>query len=619
MSRPTDDEQRERAEEWMLQTFGYRMRDYTRAHLSEPISVAVVEIDRVFKLGGVRELLHQWRSEDVLSNAGRKPYLDEAAALALILLQFRIGRYTLFSDMAKTVMSMSPRQREAIGIHHDDQDRLLYDRVAGAVLRLIALVDEFPGPKRKIPNREQFRDIISNREKYQEKCARNKQRMHTLFDAVLEGTWRMLPSDVRERWDGNVAEDATLVELLGKAGNPSSSNLDRDRHSINYDGTFYTRSGNHSAITPDDNAALKSNGKSSTAKVTDAKGRKWGVEAELVRIIPNADGTADFPLITIAGGAHKVGEIVGEGARLAQSLHDRGHRINHWVVDRLYSNGKPFEFQLPIRHLGGKLVFDYQEQTLGVMTHTANGFIMVSGRWFLDNLPNAHRECDAKMRIAENAYDAEKARVKKLILSSAEKAKKLAPAKRRYLQALKLYDDQLAEREKYMLKPKGKIAPDGTRRYLIPTDAPGYNTWKAKDKSHQGRTVSMELPTDEELAKSPRAGGIKDEQYYHFGTEAWRKAYALRNTVESANANAKRSQFEDLADPNKRSARGNTFTYIVIALALVAENLRQILTFFQQRLQSKGRFGSKTRHAADAYWQSPGEIAPPEVTPPPRR
>jgi hypothetical protein len=474
----------------MLHTFGYRMQDYSKAHLREPISVAVVEIDRVFRHGHIRELLQEWRSEDVKSNAGRKSYIDETAALALILLQFRTGRYTLFADMAKTVMTMSPRQRAAIGIRHDEQDRLLYDRIAGAVLRLIALVDEFPGAKRKIPTRDAFRDIIAHREKHKEKCARNKQRMHKLFDALLEGTWAMLPADIRERWDGNVAEDATLVELLGKAGNPSSTNLDRDRFSINYDGTFYARSGNHSAITPDDSAALKSAGKSSKAKVTSSKGRKWGVEAELVRIIPNADGSADFPLVTIAGGAHKVGEIIGEGARLAQSLHDRGHRINHWVVDRLYSNGKPFEFQLPIRHLGGKLVFDYQDKTLGVMTHTANGFVMVSGRWFLDNLPKAHRECDAKMRVAENLYDAEKTRVKKLHLSSAEKAKTLAPAKRQYLQALRLYDDQLAERERYMLKPKGKIAADGTRRYLVPTDAPGYSIWRAKRDSHQGKTVS---------------------------------------------------------------------------------------------------------------------------------
>ncbi|WP_255471465.1 hypothetical protein [Salinibacterium sp. dk2585] len=44
-----------------------------------------------------------------------------------------------------------------------------------------------------------------------------------------------------------------------------------------------------------------------------------------------------------------------------------------------------------------------------------------------------------------------------------------------------------------------------------------------------------------------------------------------------------------------------------------------MLTFFQQRLQAKGTFGSKTRYAADAYWQSPGHIDPPEVTAPQRR
>jgi hypothetical protein len=44
--------------------------------------------------------LRRRRSEDVLSNAGRKSYLDETTVLALILLQLRIGKVTLISDMA---------------------------------------------------------------------------------------------------------------------------------------------------------------------------------------------------------------------------------------------------------------------------------------------------------------------------------------------------------------------------------------------------------------------------------------------------------------------------------------------------------------------------------------
>ena len=48
----------------------------------------------------------------------------------------------------------------------------------------------------------------------------------------------------------------------------------------------------------------------------------------------------------------------------------------------------------------------------------------------------------------------------------------------------------------------------------------------------------------------------------------------MRNGVESANRNLKRTQFENIADPDLRAVRGNTFTHIVVTLAAVAENMR---------------------------------------------
>ena len=614
MSRPTKDAQFEQAENWMQHTFGYRMRDYAAAQLHSPISVAVVEVDRVFKHGRIQQRLRQWRQEDVLSNAGRKPYLDETAVLALILLQLRIGRYTLFSDLVRTVIKMSPTQRRAIGIKHDDNDLLLYDRIGGAVFRLMALVDEFPAPRKKTPDRDAYRAIVAKRDP--EKTERNRARMRELFNALLEGSWKMLPDEIRARWDGNVAQDATLVEMLGKAGNPSSNNLEEPRRSMNFDAGYYHHDGNHAAITAEDNKVLKTSGGNQGAKVIKKKNGIWGVEAELVRILPNMSGEKDqFPLCTIAAGAHIPGAIRGEGGRLATSLHERGHKLNHWVVDRAYPNGLPHDFHIVIRRLGGKLVFDYKGINLGVQTSTANGLIMVSGHWFLDNLPDLHRNSDIAMRNSENKYGAEMERIKALKLSSKEKSELRKPAAREFAQAQALYQKQLGQRARYMLKPKGQMAENGTRRYLIPTNAPGYAKWKAQEGAHQGTTVTMELPSPEQLARDPRRGGVKDEQYYHFGTPEFKRAYGLRNAIESANRNAKRSQFEDLADPNKRSARGNTFTYIIIALALVSENLRQAVSFFKRRLVFK-KLTSKITYAPSAFWQSEGYLPPPEVIPP---
>jgi hypothetical protein len=219
---------------------------------------------------------------------------------------------------------------------------------------------------------------------------------------------------------------------------------------------------------------------------------------------------------------------------------------------------------------------------------------------------------------AKDKYKTSMKQINRQSLSDKEKAKLKKQVVHDFTQAEQLYQKQVEQRAKYMLKPKGQLTPEGIRRYIIPTDAPGYAKWKAKTGSHQGTTVTMTLPTPEELEKDKRAGGAKDEQYYHFGTPEWKRVYGLRNTVESANRNAKRSQFEDLADPNKRSVHGNTFTYIVIALALVSENLRQIVSFFKRRLVLK-KLTSKTTYAPDSFWQSGGHVPPPEVTPPPLR
>jgi hypothetical protein len=66
-----------------------------------------------------------------------------------------------------------------------------------------------------------------------------------------------------------------------------------------------------------------------------------------VRMVANMTGdSGQFPLCTIAAGAHIPGAIIGEGARLATSIHQRGHRLNHWTVDRAYPSGLPYEFHI---------------------------------------------------------------------------------------------------------------------------------------------------------------------------------------------------------------------------------------------------------------------------------
>lgn len=566
------------------------MKDYLRSRQAAPVSVAVVDVDRVFKLSGARQLLRRWRAENAKSTAGRPAIHSADAALALILLQISLNRPTLIKQLGRTFLELSPRQRAVIGLgHHDRLDERVYDRVWAAIQRLINLVDEFPGRKDKILTEEEF--VVNLERRSPEKCQENRGRMFVLGNALMEGSRKLLPRELRDRSEGNFAIDATLVALGGKAGNPSSKNLEGGRWSINSDGGYYRRDGDHGAVTYADAKVL--NKTNPGAKVQGTKRTKsiWGVEIEIARMTKNhLETTASFPLLTTALSYHIPGEIIGEGLRMVESLNERGHKINLVIVDRAYSNGKYAEYAVPVRLLGGKNVFDYKIDQLGKQAFDPRGFILVSGSWFLDTLPQVLIDADRVFVTAKNNWKAIKTRTT---------ADDLV-----FEHATNLYRQQLARRAMSRLLAKGHMEQDWTRRYLIPIDSPDYAKWRAKPGSHQGKTVTMKRPVGND-ADHPNAGGLKHEQYFHYGTEEWRTAYAMRNVVESANRNLKRSQFENIADPDLRAVHGNTFTYIVVALAAVVENMRQILTFYKSEL-AIAIMTAKNNDMARTYWQSEG-------------
>lgn len=122
----------------------------------------------------------------------------------------------------------------------------------------------------------------------------------------------------------------------------------------------------------------------------------------------------------------------------------------------------------------------------------------------------------------------------------------------------------------------------------------------------------MKAPEKDIDGDKANAFGLKHEQYSDYGTPAWEAAYEMRNGVESANANLKRPQYEDIGDPKKRAVRGNTFTYIVVALAAVVENLRQILTFYTRKLAVE-MVTAKNKDRPTIFWQGdlPATSIPP--------
>ena len=139
------------------------------------------------------------------------------------------------------------------------------------------------------------------------------------------------------------------------------------------------------------------------------------------------------------------------------------------------------------------------------------------------------------------------------------------------------YEKQLVKRRKYRLKPKGRIKPDGTRQYIVPDTS---KILFAKPQRYTQKTVLIEA----DITADKNPGGLRREQHLEYGFDFWRKVYAKRNGVEALNRNVKRSQYEAIADADRRHVRGNTFTYVVVTVAVVCQNIRQILNFLKERL-----------------------------------
>jgi hypothetical protein len=90
------------------------MASYLAAEDSDPVSVAVVEVDRLFKKTSVDKLIDQWKREDAKSNAGAKEIITRATVLRLILLQLRLKRPTLVTELSNTFRRLSPTQRKIL-------------------------------------------------------------------------------------------------------------------------------------------------------------------------------------------------------------------------------------------------------------------------------------------------------------------------------------------------------------------------------------------------------------------------------------------------------------------------------------------------------------------------
>lgn len=286
----------------------------------------------------------------------------------------------------------------------------------------------------------------------------------------------------------------------------------------------------------------------------------------------------DFPLLINGVSAHRPGQLVGEAHKIFSSIKDRGYKAGYLLVDRAYPNGMPEDFHGPITMLGHKLVFDYRKDTLGI-TEPHKNFIQVEGQWYLNVMPDALINAYAVKLAVETE-------IKKALDAPKITKEQRAELKAKEDTAETIFRARMAQRRNYRLTPKGKPDTNGQQRYHMPNPANYVNVSKLTGQILPTITVkTVTIPMDK---------GIKHAQVLVHRSPEWTAVYGMRNVVEGTNAFVKDSAYENVADPGRRRARGNTFAYLAVTMGLVSANLRKIFNFINQAA-SPVKLTAKTR------------------------
>ncbi|MER5665444.1 hypothetical protein [Streptomyces mirabilis] len=102
------------------------------------------------------------------------------------------------------------------------------------------------------------------------------------------------------------------------------------------------------------------------------------------------DGTPNpevLPTLFLGVALDKPGQCPAyNGLQILNRLGERGYQPGHPAGDRAYNNSEPDEWQLPIRAMGYKPVYDYRADQRGKQAET-DGAILVEGRWYCPSMP----------------------------------------------------------------------------------------------------------------------------------------------------------------------------------------------------------------------------------------
>ena len=508
----------------MQEATGYTHDEYAYVRAAGPTSLKHVQLyGSLVDESGVVEYLERCQQEDRKSAAGRKPQLSFRSVLILLMMHIDDGD-ARYGTIAKTLFARTTEDtREYLGLsRYLSSERQWYLRYRRSLNRILDLLEPWEVSKKHIISAQEF--VEAKATYSQEK----RDRAEDVVNLLLHATVKRLPADLRARYKGNVAIDATPIFLVGEP-NYMWGAEQSDRLNLNAMSTRYTRAGNHEGKGHEDDAPA------------------W--ELETVVTVANAPGdNLSFPVLMTGvsmqhPGRNKYGPLRAITQHCKIFDRDERHRL---MADQEYNGFKPHRFQNEIRKLGFRGVFNHSGKRKPGKDATIGDAILVDGYLFVKWMS------------------------RELITSTGDYA------------AGRITKEQhiahIGARRQYALKSHGRPDEDGFQRFTYPRlaglmlfdPATGARLKRTPKLASQSLTLGPDSPEAMRVIKN-----LSAVQYY---TEEWRAWFGLRNRAEENNLWFKSDAATDIGNPEKRRARGYAYNFLTAGMAAAVSNLRRIVS-----------------------------------------
>ncbi len=519
---------------------------WTRGPISDSTVKTVAEL---IDSSGIVEQVIIWRDKDSGERhpGGRPAKVSDRTIVTLLALCAVEGTPLLFTEIEQLAKHrLSDTSRKLLEIPETDY---AYSSLWRAFRRFTKVIDGYPAPLNRRFTNEEAKELREGLDL--NFAAIMEERANRVANQLLDVTWKLVPREIRRKWKGNIAIDATVVPVVSPNRRSGSSGL------ADPNAGWYSRTADTATRGP----MLSAVGK---AKTSELENRAYGYEAHLALMGSNdPHQPAEFPLLAIAIAYARPASAVGESAlELLQSLDDRNYPKNYVISDRAYWPGtKAEKLQIPARRLGWKNINDYRRDQLGIQDHFA-GSLLIEGNWYCPSIPKPLIDATEDYRNGTITAATYEARIK-------ERARYMLHVKEHKADGtVRLRCPALGPSATVAcpLRPASLTAPNATKRVQV-----------TKKPENIGKVCKQQAVTF-----TARAGAKYRQDVQFLGTE-WKKMYpALRNTVEGFNGFVKDQQFENLEASGRRRVRGRTAQFLMTTLLVAAANIRRIRTFIAE-------------------------------------